>query len=114
MPSPFVLVLTTVADADTAATIARTLVDERVAACVNVFPAMRSYYRWQGRVAEDTEHQLLIKTMRDGLERLQQRLLALHPYDVPELIVLPIEAASEAYGTWLAEAVGEEDAESRN
>lgn len=102
-----VIVLTTLgADADAAA-FARTLVDERLAACVNVLPPMKSIYRWKGNVEEDREQQLFIKTTRDRLDALQKRLHALHPYEVPEFIVLPVIAGSSAYLRWVVESVGE-------
>ena len=102
-----VIVLTTLgADADAAA-FARTLVDERLAACVNVLPPMRSLYRWKGSIEEDREQQLFIKTTRDRLDALQKRLHALHPYEVPEFIVLPVIAGSSAYLGWVTESVGE-------
>jgi periplasmic divalent cation tolerance protein len=99
-----VLVLTTVAaDADPEP-LARTLVDERLAACVNVLPPMRSIYRWKGRIDADREQQLLIKTTADRLEALEARLRALHPYEVPELLVLAVAGGAEAYLAWLEES----------
>jgi periplasmic divalent cation tolerance protein len=95
-----VLVLTTLgADADAAA-LARTLVEERLAACVNVLPAMTSIYRWQGSVDQEREQQLLIKTAADRVEALAARLRELHPYELPEFIVLDAEA-SPAYAEWI-------------
>ena len=95
-----VLVLTTLgADADAPA-FARTLVEERLAACVNVLPAMTSIYRWQGSVDQEREQQLLIKTSADRIEALAARLRQLHPYQVPEFIVLHAEA-STAYAEWI-------------
>lgn len=100
-----VLVLTTwPADRDPAP-LARTLVGERLAACVNVLPAMRSYYRWQGSLQEDAEHQVLLKTTVDRVDGLRARLHALHPYDVPEFLVLPVYDGSKAYLDWLVESV---------
>ena len=96
-----VLVLTTLGADDDAAGLARTLVDERLAACVGVLPGLRSVYRWEGAVAEDAEQQLVIKTSRARLDALEHRLGQLHPYDVPELIVLE-GRASEAYGKWVS------------
>ena len=97
-----VLVLTTLgADADAAA-LARTLVEERLAACVNVLPAMTSIYRWKGSVDQEREQQLLIKTAADRVEALAARLRELHPYELPEFIVLDAEA-SAAYAEWIDE-----------
>ena len=98
-----VLVLTTLgADADAAA-LARTLVEERLAACVNLLPAMTSIYRWKGSVEQDREQQLLIKTAPERVEALEARLRQLHPYELPEFIRLEGEA-SAAYGDWVGDA----------
>jgi periplasmic divalent cation tolerance protein len=100
-----VVVLTTLdADAD-AASIARTLVEEQLAACVNILPAMLSIYRWKGAVEQGREQQLVIKTSVHQVEALETRLRALHPYEVPEFLVLPVVDGSEAYLTWLLESV---------
>ena len=102
----FSLVLTTFpADGD-AEGFARALVEERLAACVNVLPPMQSVYRWKGEVEAATERQLLIKTKAANVAALEERVTALHPYDVPEFLVLPIEAGSAAYLAWLQESVG--------
>jgi periplasmic divalent cation tolerance protein len=98
------LVLTTLgADAD-AASIARTLVDERLAACVNVLPPMMSTYRWKGAVEQEREQQLVMKTSRAGVQALYARLIELHPYELPEFLVLDA-AGSPAYAGWIAENV---------
>ncbi|RPJ64896.1 MAG: divalent-cation tolerance protein CutA [Acidobacteria bacterium] len=97
------LVLTTwPANADPTA-FATTLVEERLAACVNLLPAMDSIYRWQGRVERERERQIIIKTTRGRLEALKLRIHALHPYEVPELLAVPIADGGEAYLAWLAE-----------
>jgi periplasmic divalent cation tolerance protein len=101
-----VLVLTTIAASQDADALARTLVEERLAACVNVLPPMQSVYRWQGRVESEAERQLIIKTSQDRLIDLQSRLLSLHPYEVPEFLVIPVAGGTEAYLTWLRESVG--------
>ena len=95
-----ILVLTTMPDDDRADALARTLVDERLAACVNVHGAMASTYRWKGRVEREAERQVVIKTTRDRRSALEARLLALHPYELPEIVVLNADA-SEAYASWL-------------
>jgi len=98
------LVLTTwPAGADHAA-FATTLVDERLAACVNVLPEMDSIYRWQGRVEHARERQIVIKTTGRQLEALKLRLHALHPYEVPELLALPIAGGAAAYLAWLRDS----------
>jgi len=84
---------------------ATTLVDERLAACVNVLPEMDSTYRWQGRVGRDREHQVIIKTGRSRIPDLVARLRSLHPYELPEILVLPVETGSDAYLAWVAESV---------
>lgn len=101
-----VLVLTTMAASQDADALARTLVGERLAACVNVLPVMQSTYRWKEGVAVEAERQLVIKTSQDRLIDLQSRLLALHPYEVPEFLVIPVAGGTEAYLTWLRESVG--------
>lgn len=97
------LCLSTCPDADTAARIARVLVEERLAACVNRVPGVASTYRWQGAVHDDAEVLLLIKSTRSRFEALRARLLELHPYEVPELVAVEITAGSPAYLEWLGE-----------
>jgi periplasmic divalent cation tolerance protein len=104
-PHAVVLVLTTLgADAD-AATLARTLVEERLAACVNVLPVMISVYRWKGAVEPDREQQLVMKTTADRVPALEARLHQLHPYELPEFLVLAASGGSTAYLEWVAESV---------
>jgi periplasmic divalent cation tolerance protein len=99
-----VLVLTTLgADAD-ALTLARTLVEEHLAACVNVLPPMTSVYRWRGRIEEDQERQIVMKTTRRQVPALELRLRQLHPYELPEFVVLATSGGSEAYLGWLVES----------
>ena len=93
------LVIST-APPDRAPELARALVRERLAACVNVLPGARSFYCWEGKACEDDEALLLIKTTAAALPRLTGRLLELHPYDVPEIVALPI-AAGEGHGRYL-------------
>jgi periplasmic divalent cation tolerance protein len=95
-----VLVLTTLGADTDAPAFARTLVEERLAACVNVLPPMTSIYRWKGSVEKEREQQLLIKTAADRVEALAARLRELHPYELPEFIVLNAEA-STAYAEWV-------------
>jgi periplasmic divalent cation tolerance protein len=102
----FVIVLTTMPDDARSDELARTLVDERLAACVNVYGAMMSTYRWKGTVERDPERQLVIKTTRARLAALESRLRALHPYELPEFIVVAPESASEAYAAWAAAEAG--------
>jgi periplasmic divalent cation tolerance protein len=96
-----VLVLTTVSSADLGESIATALVNERLAACVSVSAPMTSVYRWKGAVEHETERQLVIKTTRDQLSTLQTRIAALHPYEVPELLVLDASGGSSRYLDWI-------------
>jgi periplasmic divalent cation tolerance protein len=104
-PPTVVLVLTTIgADADAPA-LARTLVEERLAACVNVLPAMTSVYRWKGQVESDREQQIVIKTDAGRVQALEARLRELHPYELPEFLVVPAGGGSAAYLAWVGESV---------
>ncbi|RZI44901.1 divalent-cation tolerance protein CutA [Herbaspirillum sp. HC18] len=96
------LVLTNVPDEATAHGIARRLVEDRLAACVNVLPAVHSIYRWQGAVEEASEVSMLIKTTKDRYEELQAAVAALHPYDVPEIIAIPSVGGLPSYLKWIA------------
>jgi periplasmic divalent cation tolerance protein len=100
MASDLILILTTMPDDDRAGQLARTLVEERLAACVNLHAAMTSTYRWHERVEVEPERQIVIKTTRDRLPALEARLRALHPYELPEFIVLDA-AAGDAYARWV-------------
>ena len=84
-----------------AAVVARALVEERLAACVNVLPAMTSIYRWDGAVQQEAEEQVVIKTSTDRLAALESRLRQLHPYELPEFLVITADAGSEAYLKWV-------------
>lgn len=95
------LVLTTVGASSDADAVARTLVDEHLAACVNILPVMRSIYRWKGEVQQEDERQLVIKTSADRLPALERRLHALHPYELPEFVVVTADGASERYLRWV-------------
>ena len=98
----YVVVLTTVGSGFDARTLAEQLVEERLAACVNIIPQLYSVYRWQGRVEQDEEQLLLIKTAADRLDALQEKLLRAHPYETPEFVVLPIEELRGPYAQWFA------------
>lgn len=101
-----VLVLTTIGGESDANTLARTLVEERLAACVNVLPPMSSTYRWKGTIEQDREQQLIIKTTAGRVAALEARLRELHPYEVPEFLVLRVSGGSAAYLQWVGESVG--------
>jgi periplasmic divalent cation tolerance protein len=99
----YVIALTTLpADAD-AGTLARTLVEEHLAACVNIY-AMQSVFRWQGKLEHDAERQIIIKTTRARVTALWERLRELHPYEVPEFLVIPVVDGNDAYLKWVGEA----------
>jgi periplasmic divalent cation tolerance protein len=95
------IVLTTMPDDARADELARTLVDERLAACVNVHGPMMSTYRWKAGVERDAERQLVIKTSRDRVAALEARLRLLHPYELPEFVVIGVESGSDAYLRWI-------------
>lgn len=108
------VVLVTSSTATEADQIAFRLVEERLAACVNVLEMpVRSTYRWQGKVETATEYLLVIKTSRAKFAALRDRIAALHSYDTPEVIALPIQAGAEKYLAWLGESLGEPPAPPR-
>ena len=95
------IVFCTCPDAPTASRLARALVDERLAACVNVIGGVASTYRWNGEVHVDDEVLLVIKTMADRFEAMRSRLVALHPYDVPEVLAIEPATGAAPYLAWL-------------
>jgi len=101
--SDYVIVLTTLPIEADAAAIATALVEARLAACVNVLPSMQSIYRWQGTVEQETERQMVIKTSSPRVDALWERLRDLHPYEVPEFVVIPIVDGNQAYLNWIGE-----------
>ena len=100
-----VIVYTTCGNITEAESIARNLIDNRLAACVNVVPGLLSYYRWQGKVENDTELLLMIKTAGNLIDEVRNALETLHSYDLPEMIVLPIIGGSPNYLEWLEQEV---------
>jgi periplasmic divalent cation tolerance protein len=103
--SDYVVAFSTVAKAEDAERIATALVEQSLAACVNVVPGLVSIYRWKGKVERDEERLLVIKTRRDRFEAVRAALVSLHPYEVPELVALPIEAGHAPYLAWIDESV---------
>jgi len=99
------VVFSTFPDADTAARVARALVEQQLAACVNVVPAVRSIYRWEGKVCDEAETLAVIKTTAERYTALAARIAELHPYQVPEVIALPLADGHPPYLAWLAEQV---------
>jgi periplasmic divalent cation tolerance protein len=100
-----VIVLTTVGADFDPKPLARELVEARLAACVNIIPAVQSVYRWEGKVAEEGEQLLLIKTVDERLDELQAKLFERHPYEVPEFAVMTIDEIRGAWREWLLESV---------
>jgi periplasmic divalent cation tolerance protein len=95
------IVLTTAPPELDIAGLARTLLSEQLVACINILPAMQSVYRWQGAIEAAAEHQLILKTTVGCVERLRERLATLHPYDVPEFLVIEASSGSDSYLEWL-------------
>ena len=100
-----VIVLTTVGATFDPQPLALQLVEKRLAACVNIVPQVHSVYRWQGNIESDSEQLLLIKTVEERLGELKTALFAMHPYEVPEFVVLRPAELSDAYRSWLLSAV---------
>jgi periplasmic divalent cation tolerance protein len=96
-----ILVMSTCAAEADAERLARALLDARLAACVNVVPGVRSFYRWKGEIESAAEFMLIIKTSRDLFPALLAEIEKLHPYEVPELLALPVLAGAENYLSWL-------------
>ena len=99
------IALTTLANRAAGERLAATLVEERLAACVNILGPVASIYRWEGRVERDEEFLLFIKTTRAGIAPLQTRVLELHPYDTPEFLAFEVGAGSSGYLDWVAQSV---------
>ena len=108
MNADFLLVVCTCPTTSAAAAIATALLEERVAACVNQVPGIKSMYRWEGRIEHDDEVLLLIKTTRQMYPRVEQTIGKLHPYELPEIIGVPLTAGSEAYLHWIKNATNDE------
>jgi periplasmic divalent cation tolerance protein len=98
-----IVVLVTAPSAEDAAKIARALVEERLAACANIVGDVRSIYRWEGKVEDDSEALMVIKTREELFDKLEKRVKELHSYSVPEVIALPIAKGSPEYLKWLEE-----------
>jgi periplasmic divalent cation tolerance protein len=100
---PILVVLTNLPDRDTALALSRALVDERLAACVNVLADCTSVYRWKGSVETASEVPVLIKTRQSLYSSLEQAIRRLHPYELPEIVALPVTAGLPAYLAWVSE-----------
>lgn len=99
-----ILVLSTFPDADTAASVVRVLVEEKLAACGSILPGMRSIYAWEGKIEDSAEVAVLIKTPAPLYARLEKRLAKLHPYEVPEIVAWEPGAVAKSYAAWVASA----------
>ena len=100
-----VIVLTTVGATQNVDSIATQLVEKRLAGCVNIVPQIYSVYRWKNALEHDSEQLLLIKTTNERVTELREALFAMHPYEVPEFIVVRIDDLSDAYRSWLVDQV---------
>lgn len=101
----YILVLCTCPEGETASELARALVEERLAACVNILPGIASVYRWQGAIETSREALLLVKTERAAYARLESRLRERHPYEVPEIVALPLENGLPDYLQWISQCL---------
>jgi len=104
--SSVVIVLTTLPAGADAAAFARTLVEERLAACVSVGAEMQSVYRWKDAIEQDPERQVVVKTVREMVGLLKTRMATLHPYEVPEFLVIPADEGGDAYIEWVRQSTG--------
>lgn len=109
MKNKYLVVFTTCPDEATAKELADALVGERLAACVNRLPGVRSTYRWEGEVRDDAEVLLIVKTSADRVGNLCARIEQLHPYQVPEAIAVDIGAGSERYLDWLGQTLSHDE-----
>ncbi len=105
-PEEYILVITTCPDAAVAENIARALLDQRLAACVNLLPGGVSMYHWEGAIERAEEIVLMIKTSRSRYALIEDSIRKLHPYELPEVISVPIEAGSEEYLGWIKQSLG--------
>lgn len=103
------LVMTNLPDLPSAQAMARALVGAKLAACVNILPGVQSVYRWQGELEEASEASLLVKTTQGRYTQVQQAIIAAHPYDVPEVIALPLADGYPPYLHWVAAEIAQED-----
>ena len=105
METDIIVVYCTVPKMEDARRIAQTIVNEKVAACCNIIPGVESYYIWKDEVQQDKELLLMIKTTENAFRELQNRIIELHPYDVPEIIALPVIKGNNDYLTWVEKNV---------
>jgi len=106
-----VIVLTSVPVGDQGEALARRLLDDRLAACVNLLAPMTSFYRWNGAIERDVERQLVVKTTMERVPEIRARLVAMHSYELPEFLVLPVADGSPGYLEWVRSETAVRDAE---
>lgn len=106
MNTEYQIILNTYPDQEQAKQMANTLVDEGLAACVNIVPGLTSIYKWQGKRESGTEVLLIIKTRREHYEQIESRIKSMHPYELPEIISVPIENGLKAYLDWIDNSTG--------
>ncbi len=97
----YLLVITTVPDSEVGQIIAEKIIEERLAACATLSAPGQSLYWWQGKITQDQEHTLFIKTKKEAYRKLEEKIRQLHPYDIPEIIALPVFAGSKDYLNWI-------------
>mgnify|MGYP000106110874 CR=1 FL=1 len=100
------IVLVSMPDAQKACSMAKDLVENRLAACVNVLEGVRSFYRWRGEICQEPEVLLIIKTRKESLEALIQKVRSLHPYELPEILALDVVGGLSEYMGWVREETG--------
>ena len=103
--SEMLVILCTCPDEATASQLAGGLVGEQLAACVNILPGIRSIYHWQGKISDDAEVLMVIKSLTSRFEELESWLLNHHPYDIPEIVALPVSRVSAEYRAWIKSVV---------
>ena len=108
MMEPVCVILCNVPDAETGQALARALVEKRLVACVNLLPGVQSVYRWQGQVEQGSETTMLIKTALARYDEVEKEIRAVHPYDLPEILCLPVQAGLPAYLEWVVRESGKE------
>lgn len=105
----FIVVLITAATEEEAKSLGKKLVQQRLVACVNIIPKLRSIFQWEGKVAEEDECLMILKTQRFLFQRLEETVRADHSYDIPEIIALPITAGSQPYMSWVHDVTQDPD-----